>query len=108
MLLLLRRNLRSPLLPHKRRLLTSQRSPMLPVTDSTVDICYDCGCATADPQEYLACLWKSPAGWAEHWGQVEVCPASARQREQQRRRRLLLACLFVAMLTAVVAYPILT
>jgi hypothetical protein len=80
---------------------------MFSVTESTIDTCYDCGCATADPQEYLACLWKSPADGTEHWGPVEVCPTCARRREQQRRRRLFLACLFVAFFTATVAYPLL-
>ena len=80
---------------------------MLLVTESTIDTCYDCGCTTADPQQYLACLWKSLEDGAEHWGLVEVCPACARQREHQRSRRLFLACAFVAMLTAVIAYPIL-
>jgi hypothetical protein len=107
-LLLVRQSLSSLLLPHERRLPASpQRSLMFPVTESTIDTCYDCGRATADPHEYLACLWRSASGDAEHWGPVEVCPTCARQREQQRRRRLFLTCLFVAMVSAAVAYPIL-
>ena len=80
---------------------------MLSVIESTIDTCYDCGHATDDPQEYVACLWKSPADGAEHWGAVAVCPTCARQRERRRRRRLFLTCVFVAMLTAAAAYPIL-
>jgi hypothetical protein len=102
-----RRSLSSLLLPHERRLPTPQRLPMLSFAESTIDTCYDCGRVTADPQQYLACLWRSALGDAEHWGSVEVCPACARRREQQRRRRLFLTCLFVAMFTAAVAYPIL-
>jgi hypothetical protein len=80
---------------------------MLPVSELTTDTCYDCGCETIAGHQYLACLWKSPAGGPEHWGLVDVCPVCAQQRERRRRERLFVVCVLVALLTAVIAYPLL-
>jgi hypothetical protein len=81
---------------------------MSPVTQAVPDTCYDCGCVMPDGgQPFLACLWKSPAGGAEHWAEVEVCPICARRRDRRRRVWLTVLCILVALLTAAVAYPLL-
>jgi hypothetical protein len=75
---------------------------------SSSESCYECGgeIPVGLGQLQLACLWKL-SGAGEHWGWVEICPACGQRRHRRRMLVLALAALFVAGLTALVAYPFL-
>jgi hypothetical protein len=72
------------------------------------DCCYECGCDIPDglSEPARACLGILPGG-AQYWDWVDVCPECARRNSARRRARLMLALLLVALLTSVIAYPLL-
>ena len=75
--LLVRRSLSSRLLPYERRLPTSpQRFSMFPATESTIDTCYDLREGAGRSPGVFGLSVEVAEDGAEHWGLVEVCPAS--------------------------------
>jgi hypothetical protein len=81
---------------------------MTPAAPPESDACYDCGREVAVGQLAYACLWKAPApDGTEFWGWVEVCSACARRRDRRHQVLLAVVVLIVAVLTAVLAYPVL-
>jgi hypothetical protein len=74
----------------------------------STDSCYECGRGIPDGVGELAhvCLGVLP-GDIPHWAWVEVCPECARRAGLQRRLWLSLVFVLVAVLTSIVAYPLL-
>jgi hypothetical protein len=71
------------------------------------EVCYECGRGIPEglSQPIRACVGVLPGG-VKHWAWVDLCPRCVRELERQRRLRDALIFMLVALLTSILAFPL--
>lgn len=75
----------------------------------STESCYECGRDIPEGlgEPLYACLWSMPRGGATYWGWVQLCPSCGGGRRLRHLALLIGFSLFLAALTALVAWPLL-